>query len=182
MNVMQLIKNTLFLILISAAAIAPASAAYAYVVTLTNGETIRALDYKIHDRKIELKLEGGSASFPRSLVASITGGSAEGRPPTPSSGATAAVRSPVRAPAPRLQASAEDRLRNQDVDKEDPDTVQEDGVKKPDDMTVEEYLDKEDDDGGDGDDAADAVDQDGNSEEEGFMPEDAGQGDKVTAQ
>jgi hypothetical protein len=178
MHMVQLIRNTAFLFLISMAAIAPASAAYAYVVTLTNGETIRALDYKIHDRKIELELEGGSASFPRSLVVSISGGGAQARSLPPPSGARSSVQSPVRAPAPRLQASAEDRLRRQDIDKEDPDAGQEDGVKNQDDMTVEEYLDEE----GDGDDSADAVDQDGNSEDEGFMPEDADQGDKVTGQ
>jgi hypothetical protein len=180
---MQLIRNTAFLFLTSMAAIAaPASAAYAYVVTLTNGETISALDYKIHDRKIELKLEGGSASFPRSLVASISGGGAVTKPLSPSSDARAAVKSPVRAPVPRLQASAEDRLRSQDIDKEDSETGSAEGVKKPDDMTVEEFLDKESDDADDGDDSADAVDQDGNSDDGDFMPEDAGLGDKVTEQ
>lgn len=182
---MQLIKNAVFLALTSMAVAAAGPASAAYVVTLTNGETISAQDYKIHDRKIELKLEGGSASFPRSLVASISGGGTGAKPLPPSSDARAAALSPVRTPVTRPQNSGEDTLRKLAVENGDPEAgPKEEGVKQPDenDMTVEEFLDKEGDDVEEGDDSVDAADQDSNSGDDGFMPEEADQGDKVTEQ
>ncbi len=158
-NMTQLFRNTVFLVLISMAAI-PAPASAAYVVTLTNGETISAEDYKINDRTIELKMEGGSASFRRSLVASISGGGPGGKLLTPSSGARAVVQPPVRTPGPKAQISGEDALRKLAIDKVDSEAEPEEGVKPSDDITVEEFMDKESE---SGDESVDAADQDGNS-------------------
>ena len=174
---MQLFRNAVFLVLISMAA-APASAAY--VVTLTNGETISAEDYKINDRTIELKMEGGSASFRRSLVASISGGGPGGKLLTPSSGARAIVQPPARTPGTRAQISGEDTLRKLAIDKGDSEAEPEEGVKPSDDITVEEFMDKEAENGDD--ESVDAADQDGNSgDDEGFMKdeEEPDPGDKV---
>lgn len=191
----QLIKKAVFLIFISVASLviaAPASAAY--MVTLTNGATIRAEDYNIIDRKIELKMEGGSASFPRSLVASISAGGAGESLPSPSSAAKSPAKadtktpekadakpdaqSPVPVPGTGEQSSGEVALREQYFGNGDSGAEPEEGVETPGDMTVGEFLDKE---AEDGDDSEDAADQDGNSGDyKGFMPEDADPGDKVT--
>ncbi len=174
---MQLFRNAVFLVLISMA-VTPAPASAAYVVTLTNGETISAEDYKINDRTIELKMEGGSASFRRSLVASISGGGPGGKLLAPPSGTRAVVQSPVRTPAPRAQISGEDTLRKLAIDKVDSEAEPEEVVKPSDDITVEEFMDKE---AESGDESVDAADQDGNSgDDEGFMKEEEpDQGDKV---
>ena len=175
---MQLFRNAAFLVLISMA-VTPAPASAAYVVTLTNGETISAEDYKINDRTIELKMEGGSASFRRSLVASISGGAPGGKLLAPSSGARAIVQPPARTPGTRAQISGEDTLRKLAIDKVDSEAEAEEVVKPSDDITVEEFMDKEAENGDD--ESVDAADQEGNSgDDEGFMKEEEpDQGGKV---
>jgi hypothetical protein len=187
MNMMQLLRNTVFLFLLSMTLlVTPASAAY--MVTLTNGETISAEDYKINDRTIELKMEGGSASFRRSLVVSISAGGTAGKLSSQPSYAKAAAQSPVRAPGITEQKnSGINTLQRETVEKGDSEAEaepeSEEGVKPPeDDMTVGEFIDKEGEDAvssDDGDESVDAADQDGDSEDGGFMPEDADQGDNA---
>ena len=71
-NIYKLICYALFCIVSIALC---GSAEAAFLVTLTNGETISADSYKVEDQRIELKMKNGSASFPRSLVASISNSS-----------------------------------------------------------------------------------------------------------
>ena len=195
---MQLFRNAIFLVstgVVLLALAAPASAAY--LVTLTNGESISAKDYKVNGRTIELKMEGGSASFPRSLVASISAGGGGGNLFPPSSAAKAPAKAGVKTPEKAdVQADAQPLSLYLEPGSKTPEKTRF-GTRllppealmrelkrwvKPrakDDMTVGEFLDKEERE--DGDDSVDAADQDGTSEDyQGFMPEDADQGDKVT--
>ncbi|MGC2425325.1 MAG: hypothetical protein WA666_13345 [Nitrospirota bacterium] len=198
MNMMQLNRNAVFLVFIGVALLALASpSSAAYVVTLTNGESISAKDYKVNGRTIELKMEGGSASFPRSLVASISAGGTAGNLLSPSSAAKvpakadakspekadakADAQSPVPAPGTGEQNAREDTPRDQAIIKGDSDAGTE-GVAKPPaeaDMTVGEFLDKTE----DGDDAVDEADQDGTPEDyQGFMKEGPGPGDNAAGE
>ncbi|MHB8174700.1 MAG: hypothetical protein ACYDFU_09620, partial [Nitrospirota bacterium] len=148
----------------------PASADF--MINLHNGETIRAKDYKITGWKINLKMEDGSASFPNSIVASISWAEPLRNPPSPPEAWSST------APAPSAFAPSEtgEHIAEEDMPQSSADEPEK-GKPSVDNMTVEEFLDIE---AVNGDNTYENSGQDDSRDCQGFMKEDSCGEDNAT--
>ncbi len=131
-----------FLALVAAALpILSGTAKADYLVNLNNGESVRAKDYDINGWKIRLRLDDGSVSFPRTLVAFISWAEPLKTPPAPPEIPSYAAPAHVAAASPENNDPLPAE-QVQDASTEEP-YGPGNGKASADNMTVGEFLDME---------------------------------------